>query len=210
MTQKLNLKIRQGETFQRVIRWMRPPYIYKMITAITQGAPVQLTVPGHELTNGWPVAVVSCNGMEEINAQHSPPWENEFHQVTVIDVNTITINDINAADFSAYKDGGYLQFLTPVNIEDYSAEMDIKDRVGGKVLMTLASDAAVDPGQRIVVNNDEKTISLTIPAQDLAADLVLWESGVHDLEMQSPTGQVTTLYSGSVSIIKEVTTNDAA
>jgi hypothetical protein len=201
MTKKLNLTIRQGETFQRIIRWERPPFIYRAITGITKAAPVEITAPGHGLVNGWRAAVVTVGGMEEINAPHTPPRDNEFHQVTVLDVDTVTINDINSAEYSPYTSGGYLQFYTPVDLTGYTAEIDIKDRLGGAVLMSLST-----VNGRIVLDLSNKTITLTIPAAATASDVLTWTKGVWDLEMKSPTGQVTTLFSGSVSVAKEVTT----
>lgn len=202
MTKKLNLEIRQGETFQRVIRWERPPFIYKAITAITQAGPVQITAPGHELKSGWRAAVVTAGGMDEINADHNPPRDNEFHQVTQLDGDNITINDINSSDFSPYTSGGYLQYYTPVDLTGYTAEVDIKDKVGGNVLMTLSTGA----DGRIVLDQANHTIILTVAAEDTVSSVLTWKRGVWDLEMTSPTGQVTTLFSGSISVVKEVTT----
>ena len=201
MTKKLNLQIRQGETFQRIIRWERPPFIYKPITAISQSGPVQITAMGHGLASGWRVAVVTAGGMDEINASHDPPRDNEFHQATMLDGDNVTINDINSSDFSKYTDGGYLQFYTPVDLTGFTAEIDIKDKIGGNVLMTLNTTNG-----RILLDQSNHTITLFIGAEDTSSDVLMWKRGVWDLEMTSPTGQVTTLFSGTVSVVKEVTT----
>lgn len=201
MTKKLNLVIRQGETFQRVIRWERPPFVYKAITAITRAGPVQITAPGHELTSGWRVAVVTAGGMDEINAGHNPPRDNEFHQATALNGDNITINDINSSDFSPYTSGGYLQYYTPVDLTGYTAEIDIKDKIGGSVLLTLGTTNG-----RILLDQLNHTISLFISAEDTDSVAMTWKRGVWDLEMTAPTGQVTTLFSGAVSVVKEVTT----
>lgn len=201
MAQKLNLVIREGETFTRVIRWESPPFIYKAITGITQGAPVAITAVGHGLKTGWRAAVVSVRGMKEINAEHSPPRESEFHQVTENGVDTVLLNKVNSADYSAYTSGGYLQYYTPVSLAGFSARMTIKDRVDGTVLMTLTSGA---PDNRIALDDVNHTITVTITATDTAG--FTWTKGVYDLEMVSGAGVVTTLYSGSISVVKEVTT----
>lgn len=198
---KLNLIIRQGETFVRVIRWETPPFIYKAITAITQSGPVSITAVGHGLATGWRVAVVTVGGMEQLNALHDPPRDHEFKQCTVSDPDTITINTVNTTDYDAYTTGGYLQFYTPVDLTGYSARMTIKDKVGGTTLMSLTSGA---PDNRIAIDNSNHTITLTITAADTAA--ITWKNGVYDLEMVSPTSTVTTIFSGDISITKEVTT----
>lgn len=197
---RLDLVIRQGETFQRIIRWETLPFIYKAITAITAAAPASITATAHGLTNGWRVAVVSVRGMTQINAENSPPRTSDFEQVTVGDANTVTLNRINSADFNAYTSGGYLQFYTPVDLTGYEARMKIKDRVGGTELASFTSDP---PDNRITVDNAAKTITVELSAVDAAA--LAFTKGVYDLEMVSPGGVVTTIFSGSISVVKEVT-----
>jgi len=198
MAAKLNLSIRQGETFLRVIRWETPPFIYKPITAVTNAAPVAITSTAHGLKTGWRVAVVSVNGTEEINALYDPPRDNEFKQCTVVDANTVTLNTVNSSDFTAYTSGGYLQFYTPVDMTSYTARMMIKNKVGGTIQLALVS-----PGD-IAIDNTNHTITLTITATATAA--ITWKTGVYDFEMVSPTGVVTTIYTGFVNVVKEVTT----
>lgn len=198
---KLNLVIRQGETFLRVIRWETPPFIYKAITGIANSAPVLITAVAHGLASGWRVAVVSAGGMEEINAQNDPPREHEFKQCTYASPDTITINTVNATNFLPYTSGGYLQFYTPVDLSGYSARMEIKDRFGGTVLESLTSGA---PDNRIALDNANHTITLTISAVDTA--LLTFVKGYYDLELVAPTGTVTTIFSGVVTVTKEVTT----
>ena len=198
---KLNLVFRQGETFLRIIRWETTPFVYKAITAITKAAPVAITAIGHGLKTGWRVAVVSVQGMTEINALNDPPRDNELKQVTVVDDDTV-LNRVNRSDFTTYVGpSGYLQFYTPVDLTGYEAHMMIKDRVGGTVLAELTSDG-VD--NRIVIDAVNNTITITVAADDTAA--FTFSSGTYDIEMVSPTGAVTTIYYGSVSVTKEVTT----
>jgi tRNA threonylcarbamoyladenosine modification (KEOPS) complex Pcc1 subunit len=197
---KQDFRIRQGETFQRVVRWETTPYIYKAITAITQAAPAAITATAHGLKTGWRAAVVSAQGMTEINAVHAPPRDSDFRQVTVSDANTVLINGINSSEFSAYVSGGYLQFFTPQDLTGYTARMMIKDRVGGTVLLSLTSGA---PDNRIALDVTNNTITITISAADTAA--LTWTRGVYDLELVSASSVVTTLFTGNVFVTKEVT-----
>lgn len=57
---------------------------------------------------------------------------------------------------------------------------------------------------RIVLDTTRKTITLTVSATDTAA--MTWKKGAYDLEMVSPTGIVTALLTGNVTVAKEVTT----
>ena len=199
MTTALNLVIRQGETFQRVIRWEAPPYTYKAITGITKAGPAAVTAVSHGLKTRWRAAIVSVLGMVTINAKHSPPRDAELKQITVVDADHVTFNEINSSDYPAYTSGGYLQFFTPVDLTGYSAAMTIKDRVGGTILTTLTIANA-----RITLNASTNTINLYIAAADTAA--LTWKKGVYDLELTGPTGIVTTIYRGSISVTLEVTT----
>jgi len=194
-----DLTIQQGKTFALVLRWETEPIVYKAITAITQTAPARLTVTGHGAPDGWRVAVVSVKGMTEINAANTPPRSTDYTPVTVLDADTVELNEVNAAGFHAYTSGGYLQYNTPVDLTGYTARMAIKDKIGGTVLHSMTTE-----NDGIALDNTKKTITLTVAATE--TDDFVWTRGVYDLEMVSPTGVVTALISGRVSISKEVTT----
>ena len=192
------LTIYQGRTFQQVFRWSTLPYIYKPITAITQAGPVSITSATHGLTPNWPVAVVSVKGMTQINAAHNPPRDSEMNPCTVVDPNTITINALNSALYSAYVSGGYLQFYTPVDMTGYTAKMSVKDVVGGAVLLSLDTTAG-----SIVIDNTNKSITLLLTPTVTAA--LLWTKGVYDIEMIAPTGVSYPLAYGTVTVTDAVT-----
>lgn len=201
MAKKLNLVVRQGETFIRVIRPETAPFIYKAITGISKTAPVNILSVGHGLASGWRVAVVSVQGMKQINARNNPLRDSDFQQVTVVDVDNITLNKVNSAEYDAYVSGGYLQFYSPLDLSGYLARMTIKNRIGGTVLATLTSGA---PDNRITIDDTNHTVTLTIAATD--TEDFGFTSGVYDLELVAPTGVVTTLYFGTIQIKREVTT----
>lgn len=196
-----DLTIQQGRTFSLALRWESPPIVYRPITAIAQTAPARLTVPTHGVPDGWRVAVTNVKGMTEINAEANKLTSRDYHQATVLDANTIEINDINAAGFKAYTSGGYIQFGTPVDLTGFTARMTIKNKVGGTELMTLTT-----ANDRIAIDASAKVISLTIEAED--TEPLTWTTGVYDLEMVSGAtpAVVTALLSGRVTLTKEVTT----
>lgn len=200
----MTMLIKKGKTFSRVLRPTAPPYIYKAITAITKSAPVGIKAVGHGLVNGQYVAVVSAKGMTEINAKtdcSGQPKLGEYHKVTVVDADNITINDINAADFSAYTSGGYLQFLTPVDMAGCTARRAIKDKIGGTVLLSLTTENG-----GLVIDNTAHTITETIAATATAA--LTWKTGVTDLELvTTASGRVTAVDApDKVTVEDEVTT----
>lgn len=196
--------IKKGKTFSRVLRPTAPPFIYKAITGITKTAPVSIKAVGHGLVTGQYVAVVSAKGMTEINAKVDSaghPKLGEYHKATVVDVDNITINDINAADFSVYTSGGYLQFLTPVDMAGCTARRAIKDKIGGTVLLSLTTENA-----GLAIDNVNHTITETISATVTAG--LAWKKGVTDLELVvTATGVVTEIDSEDVVVVvDEVTT----
>ena len=201
MSARKDLVILQGKTFSLVLRWEAPPIVYKPITAITQSAPVRIEAEGHGLPDGWRAAAVSVKGMTEINSEVSDSGSVlDYHPATVIDADNVEFNDINAAGFKAYVSGGYLQYNTPVDLTGMTARMDIKDKVGGAVLLELAS------GSGIAIDNTSKTITLTISAADTA--LLDWRAGVYELELASGDAEpvVTTLLTGKITVTREITT----
>jgi hypothetical protein len=204
MADSKDLQLVQGKTFSLVLRWETEPVIFKPITAIQQVAPVQMTVTGHGIPDGWRCAVTNVKGMTEINAEANKVKASDYNPVTVIDANTVEINAINAAGFKAYSSGGYLQYNTPVDLTGYTARMQIKDKVGGTVLASsLVGDAQLNI-ITLTIDAAAKTITLLISATDTAA--IAWRKGVFELEMVSATGVVTAILTGTVAVSKEVTT----
>jgi len=173
--------------------------VYKAITGITTAAPARITSPAHGVPDGWSVAVVSVQGMRQINAKYDPPRSNEFHKATVVDSNTVDLFDVNAAGFTAYASGGYLQYLTPVDLAGFTARMQIRLTAEAEdpPLVSLTSSSG------ITLNNTTKTITITISAAD-TADLD-FAAGVFDLELISGSGVVTSLLQGTITVEDEVT-----
>ena len=114
----------------------------------------------------------------------------------------IEFNETSSTLFGAHRaNTGFLQWLTPHDLLGYQARMDIKDRVGGTILMTLTSD-----NSRILVSDSEKTITLVFQPSD--TNDVPWSTGVYDLEMVAPGGFVTPILSGSFELTTQVTTTE--
>lgn len=195
-----NLTIVKGTTYELPVRWETEPIVYKAITGVTQTAPAVVTCVGHGVPDGWRVAIVSVKGMTQINAKNSPPKESDYTLATVLTGDTLELNSVNAAGFKAYTSAGYVQYNAPQDLTGYIARIDIKDKIGGTVLLALTTENG-----RVTVNNTTKTITLLISADDTAA--ITWKRGVYDLELESSTGVVTALMSGTVTVVNEVTVN---
>jgi hypothetical protein len=191
-----DLSIYQGTTFSAEFRWAALPMLYLPITAVPETTPVQFTCPSHGLTNGWPVAVVSTNGLDELRAQNDPPRPNEYNPVTVIDPNTIELNQVNAAGMVPYVSGGFIQAYSAVPLAGATALLEIKDRIGGTLLESLTSPVG------IVLDDTNKLITVNISAAATAA--FSWLTGVYDLQLTTSTGEVFLIAYGNVAITDEV------
>lgn len=197
---KLKLTLQKGKTFRHTVRWESDVFAYAAISAISRGAPCRITTQGnHGLPDGWRVAVTSAGGMEEINASANPPVEADYRIATVVAANQIEFNDMDSSLFGAYTSGGYLRWRAPQDLTGFTGWMTIKDRIGGVVLLTLTT-----ANGGISINASNKTIELFVSATDTAA--FAWKGGVYDLELISPSLEVTALLSGSVTVLPEVTT----
>lgn len=189
--------IQKGKTFTMAVRWGVEPFVRKAITGISfaTGAP-RLTVTSHGMPDGWQGAIYGVIGPRQINAKNSPPRASDYHALTVIDANTLELNDVtpvddNGKDWPAYVSGGFVMSLTPKDLTGYAARVDIKDKVDGTVL--LSSEVADAPLNLITatVSDALKSTTLSISATDTAA--LTFKHGVADLEMVSPGGVVTKL-----------------
>ena len=123
-----DIQLIQGKTWVDVLRWELPsPIVYKPISSVGLVAPMRLGVIGHGLVNGWNVAIT---GLKDLDTVANDIRDKDYHQATVIDANTIDINDINAAAFKAYVSGGYIQYNTPKDLTGYTARMSVKSKQG--------------------------------------------------------------------------------
>ena len=70
MSTKVNLKVVQGGTFSRVLRWESPEKVYKHISGVLKTAPVEIsTVEAHGVPEGWRVKISNVLGMKELNTE---------------------------------------------------------------------------------------------------------------------------------------------
>lgn len=88
---------------------------------------------------------------------------------------------------------------TPVDLTGCTARMQIRAKIEATTpLLTLTTENG-----GISLGGTAGTIELLIDADDTAA--LTWTSGVYDLEIVFPGGQVTRLTYGSVTVSPEVT-----
>ncbi|UCV01146.1 hypothetical protein [Acidovorax radicis] len=195
-----DIELRRGATFVLPVRWETTPWLYAAIASISLTAPVAITSAAHTIPDGWNVAVVDAKGLTQLNAKSNPPKASDMRRATVVSATQIQFNEISAAAFSKHQAGtGYLAWLTPHSLDGYKARMQIKDRVGGTVLLELTTENG-----GIALDDGTKVIEISITAEQ--AEAFTKTAGVYDLELVSPGGVVTALMEGAVAIDTEVTT----
>jgi hypothetical protein len=194
----------RGITYDATVRWETKTNVYKAITGISQAAPVVIQSDSHGVLPGWRVAIVSVKGMDEINALNKPPKDSEYHKATVPSANAISLNDVNAADYSAYKSGGYIQYFEPEDLTDFTARMQIRASINAEdTLDEFTTEDIRLPATGILIDETNKTITINIAAS--VTEDYTFTNAVYSLEMISPDGVVSRIISGDVVCTDDVT-----
>lgn len=200
---KLTLAARLGASADIALRLETGELRFTPITGMAKTAPLRVTAVGHGSPDLWYAAVVDAGGMKELNASDSNNLrDSDFHQLTVIGVDTVDFIDVSAARFKTYTSGGYLAYFVPMVLSGYtSARMDIKKRVGGAVELALSTTAGT-------LELDDPANTLWIRLGD--ADLATLEAReyVFDIELISATAVDAICSADSVfEVLPEVTTS---
>ena len=200
---KLLLSVRKGANADIALRLETSIIKFSEISAMTQSAPLRVTAAGHEIPDMWYAAVIDARGMVEMNAADSNKIrESEFHQVSVIDANTVDFTGLSAAGFKTYTGGGNLAYYAPMDLTGYtSARMDIKRRVGGDVELALnTADGTLEI--------DSSTHSVWIRLDDTHLTALPALEYVFDIELVSATAVDAICSADSVfEVLPEVTTS---
>jgi hypothetical protein len=191
---KINYKIYQGSTFQEVYRWESQTKVYVPVQNIAKSAPcVVTTSEPHNIPQGWRIRVVGAGGMKEINSVGE-----QFQIATEVTDSTITLNQVNSLQYTAYISGGVVEYGQPVDLAEYSARMQIRETVDSP---TVIYEATSQSGQ-IILNNQEKTITITLLAN--ATSQFNFTTAVYSLELFNGNNVVPFLV-GNLTLVPEVT-----
>ena len=202
--QPVALCIRRGATNVIPIRLTTSVWRYIAITAITASAPVRITAPAHNIPDCWRALIYGVRGMLAINTQRPPEKarEADWRMLTVIDADTLEINDINAADFAAYAGGGHLQIYAPMDLSGIaSARMQVNDPAGAQIAYFTTAD-------RLSIDVASASVVLSLDPPDSRA---ISSSGLFDIELVTTSGDVVNPVAptSTLTVIDEQTTNHA-
>ena len=198
----VDIAIVQGKTFEFVYRYADSELVYLPIEAMLTAAPVRLRVTAHGIPDGWPIRIEGVKSPAELNSVSD---DCEFHFfASVVDSDTIELNQVNASSWRAYGGGGAVVFHKPYDLSGHSARMQVRDRVGGAILLNIASDPLSSPDGLIDVDIELAALVVKISPATTAA--IGWKVGVYDLEVVAPSGDVYPITSVSqVNVTPEVT-----
>lgn len=176
-----DLPVTPGTTYRDTVRIMQPEFAYHAITGI-EGAPVQLTAPGHGLFSDWPIWVRGVQGMTELNRE---PARQLPLKAKVVNPDVLEINSMSAAGLRP--SGGEIIYRRPVNLAEAAASMVVYQ--AGLPLFTLALGSGLSitgPGTIQRVLTAEQTSQLI--GEDLTYTL--------DVTYAGPT--LTRYFTGSI------------
>jgi hypothetical protein len=192
---KLNYKIYEGSTFQETFRWESQTKSYAQISAITKAAPCVITTQSsHTCPVNWRVRVTGVAGMKEINITS----DDEYYLVTSKTNNTVTLNQVNSANYTTYTSGGILEWNTPIDLTGYTAQMQIRETLDSSTVIYELTTA----NGGITINTTDYTITILIPA-NITRDFN-FTTAVYSLELNYG-GVVTTFLTGNLTLVREIT-----
>lgn len=195
---KQNLKLQAGATNTLVIRWENADHLlYKQVAAVVSQIPLRLTVPGHEIPNGWSVGLTGFSPAN-LNAKVIPPRSVDMREATVIDANTIEFNDLVLGAVPGITSARLVMYA-PRELAGYTARMQVRASANSQTaLLSLTS-----PSNGIVIDAANYTVTVTIKPSDTEA--ATWLNGEYDVELVSGSGDVVRVLQGDVVLEKEVT-----
>lgn len=195
----LDLKISQGKTLNLDLLYAEETLVYRPLTGISNLAPAQFTVPAHGIPDSWPVRIESAKAPGEILTAPG-----QWKVATSIDADTIELNDLNLLAAKAFVGPAVLIYKAPGDLTGWKIRMQIRDKVGGVVLLDASSDLADASIGSISVDIANSAIHITFPDEITAA--ITWLKAVYDVEAILPDGSVVGIISPSkVTLEQEVT-----
>lgn len=193
------LNIVKGKTLKQTLLYADTTLKYKPIVAQVSTAPVRFTVTTHGIPDGWPVRIQGVTAPTELNTE-----DGASVAAYTVDANTVEINALDSSAWGAFTVSGHLVFSAPADLTGWKLRMQVRDKIGGIVLLTLSSDPTDMPDGEIELDVPGSAFTLKLSAEKSAA--LAWSSGVYDIEAVLPDGSVIGVISPSpVLVSQEVT-----
>lgn len=154
----------------------------------------------------YPVIMQYTNPVGAPSVSTLPPIANaarnaylDYQAELALISNTIQINQVNSLGYTTYTSGGVVEYNQPVDLANYSARMQIRESLDSTTVIHEATTA----NTQIVIDNNYKTITVTIPAS--VTQNFAFSSAVYSLELYTSTGKVVPFLTGNMTLVQEVT-----
>lgn len=196
----IDIQLSKGKTFEMAFLYGDDQLEYRTITAIPGLTPVVLTVPNHDLPDGWPVRVQGVRAPAGLNT-----IDDEVRFVRVRDADTIEFNELIGLGWKDFAGVGAIAYNRPADIAGFQARAVLRDKVGGTVLLRWSSDPQAGADGLIEVDVTRSQFVLRLDAAETAR--IAFARGVWEMEVESPGGHVYPLVAISrVSVVDELVT----
>lgn len=192
---KINYKVYQGSTFRETYRWESQTKMYVPIQSITKAAPAVITTASnHTVPAGWRVRITGVSGMKDINQIA----DDAYYIASSVTSNTITLNQVNSANFSTYTSDGIVEWNTPVSLTGYQAKLQIRETLDSSTVILELTHT-----NGIVIDTTNYAMTVTITADQTR--LFTFPTAVYSMELTDAAGDVTTFIQGNLTLVQEVT-----
>lgn len=200
-----DLTVIQGKTAAFQFGWGQGKFVWKLITGVGNAAPVELTVEGHDITDGWPYWIsdlkkpACLNNVENGCAGEPDVLGDEPYLAEVVGADTLSINHINGMRLDAYAGGGVIRYYARADITDYTALMQVRRSARDTAVLFEASSEGASP--MISIDEASSTFTLAIPAEQFVDGVI---TGVYEIEIVAPTSERYQLAYGSFDVTQEL------
>lgn len=198
---RLDLTLRAGDSFRYLLRLQTERWIYRPIEAVSQTAPLRLSVPGHGLSPGWPVALSGIPGLPPRAQPMDPPLDGECWPAEVLSADLLEINPLNASDWPAYGGGGVLQYREPYVLSGCRAQMWLRPQPQAPAVLELSS-----ANGRIGVDALNQWLRLQLDPASTAR--LTAPHYVYGLALLTADGEVCTVAQGRVFVLPDCNPED--
>ena len=190
----LDLRLALGKTFSQPVAFTNGQLVYREIQGVTMGAPTRLLSTSHGLPNGWPFLIET--------AEPAGLNRKEAYSATVIDDDTVDINDLNTRNWDAYtENSGVIVYSSPADPTGYTGSLSCRaTRESSDVLFTLGAS-------NILIDSANKRVNIQMTAAETAALIPVLAgvtTAVYDLELATGAGVVDLWTHGDIAILRDL------
>lgn len=197
----LKIEVRLGASADIPIRVETNSLTFAPIASIAKSAPARVvTTASHGIPDGWRASIVDAKGMTELNADTVS--DRDLTKVAVINATTLDLDGISSLNFRTHTaNTGAVVFYAPKDLASYtSANMDVKKRVGGDVVVNFSTTAGT-------LEIDTATNAVWLRLSDTDTVALSPRDYVFDIELTRPTGIDAICAADSIlTVLPQVTT----